>query len=66
MWGEKNNIEVVQVENKFVDGKQVFLFGNLQFYIANNVTFVKERSGEWKPQSLQDLVTLNCTMHDLD
>lgn len=59
MWGEKNNIEVSQIENKTVDGKQVFLFGNLQLYIAQNITFVKDKDGSWKPQSLQDLISLN-------
>lgn len=70
MWGERNNIEVSQLDNKFVDGKQVFLFGNLQLYIAQNITFVRDQDGSWKPQSLKDLLTLNCKMedntHDLD
>ena len=43
MWGEKNNIEVSQIENKTVDGKQVFLFANLQLYIAQNITFLKDK-----------------------
>lgn len=70
MWGEKNNIEVSQIENKTVDGKQVFLFGNLQLYIAQNITFVKDKDGSWKPQSLQDLISLNSKVtentNDLD
>lgn len=66
MWGERNNVEVTQVENKFVDGNQVFLFGSLQFYISQNVTYVKDDDGVWKPQSLQDLLTLYCNMGNKD
>ena len=69
MWGEHNNIEVTRMDDRLVNGKQVYLFGNLQFYIAQNVTFVKDELGQWNPQSLQELLDLHNTVHiheDLD
>ena len=69
MWGEQNNIEVTRMDDRLVNGKQIYLFGNLQFYIAQNVTFVKDENGQWNPQSLQELLTLHNTIHiheDLD
>jgi GC-rich sequence DNA-binding factor-like protein len=38
-----------------VDGKQVFLFGNVPVYLNGNVAFAWQGSGVWQPMSLDEI-----------
>lgn len=66
LWGEKNNVEVRQVEGRTLDGKKLYVFGLLQYYIDDNVAFVKV-DGEkvrWEPMSMQEMLERNRQMMD--
>ena len=66
LWGEKNNVEVRQVEGRTLDGKKLSVFGLLQYYIDDNVAFVKV-DGEkvrWEPMSMQEMLERNRQMMD--
>jgi tuftelin-interacting protein 11 len=39
-----------------VDGKQVFLFGDIPMYLESDVIFVHEGSNQWEPLSLESLL----------
>ena len=43
--------------NSMVDGKQVFLFGDLLIYFDNNVVFTYQNTN-WRPISLDELATI--------
>ena len=66
LWGEKNNVEVRQVEGRTLDGMKLYVFGLLQYYIDDNVAFVQV-DGEkvrWDPMIMQEMLERNRQMMD--
>ena len=66
MWGEKNNIEMKQLENRTSDGKALYAFGCVELYILDNVAYVrpKTKEGAWEPKSMQELLDMNRQMEE--
>ena len=66
MWGEKNNIEMKQLENRTSDGKALYAFGCVERYILDNVADVrpKTKEGAWEPKSMQELLDMNRQMEE--
>lgn len=66
LWGEKHNIELTQMNNRTVDGKTLYLFGNVQFYIDDDVPFARvgENPVKWEPMSMQELLERNHQMEE--
>lgn len=65
VWGEKHGIELKQIDNRTYNGKKLYMFGVAQFYIDNDVAFVKvrgEKETTWEPMSMQDMLDLNTRM----
>lgn len=66
LWGEKCNVELKQIENRTHDGKKLYLFGIVQFFIDDNVAFVRTSGDEvkWEPKSMQEMLDLNNKMEE--
>ena len=66
LWGEKCNIELKQIENRTYDGKKLYLFGIVQFFIDDDVAFVRTNGEEvkWEPMSMQEMLDLNNKMEE--
>ena len=66
MWGEKNNIEMKQLENRTSDGKALYAFGCVELYILDNVAYArpKTRESAWEPKSMQELLDMNRKMEE--
>ena len=66
LWGEKCNIVLKQIENRTHDGKKLYLFGIVQFFIDDDVAFVRTNGEEvkWEPMSMQEMLDLNNKMEE--
>ena len=69
VWGGKHGIELKQIESRTYNGKKLYLFGVAQFYIDNDVAFVKvqgESGISWEPMSMQEMLDLNTRLANAD
>ncbi|OAO17528.1 tuftelin-interacting protein [Blastocystis sp. ATCC 50177/Nand II] len=66
MWGEKNNVELTQLENRTADGNTLYAFGSVEFYILDNVAYVRSKTAEgaWEPKSMREMLEMNRQMEE--
>ena len=66
MWGEKNNVELTQLENRTADGNTLYAFGSVEFYILDNVAYVRSKTAEgaWEPKSMREMLEMNQQMEE--
>ena len=66
MWGAKNNIELLQLENKQMDGNTLYRFGNILVFFQDNVTYARINGDTitWEPRSMQELLKMNQEMEN--
>lgn len=61
-FAESNNITFAPKDGYYIDGKQIWLFGNCHIYIEHDVVFSKNfsASNSWTPITLEELL-LKCS-----
>jgi hypothetical protein len=61
-FAESNNVTYAPKDGHYIDGKQIWLFGNCHIYIEHDVVFTKNfsASNSWTPITLEELL-LKCS-----
>ena len=62
-FAENHGVTFIPKSGRFVDGKQIWLFGSIPMYIEHDVAFTSKlntdsNSTEWYPVTLEDLLTM--------